>query len=90
MRAGLGGLTDALRAHLAELPKLLAAQREAAAAAAAAAGKGGHLFFCSSSPTVFVHSLRMQLPFVGRALNCSAKCIGQVSGVWKRSGNHCQ
>jgi pre-mRNA-splicing factor CWC22 len=38
---GLGGLTDALRAHLAELPKLLAAQREAAAAAAAAAGGKG-------------------------------------------------
>ena len=37
---GLGGLTDALRAHLAELPKLLAAQREAAAAAAAARGGG--------------------------------------------------
>ena len=33
---GLGGLTDALRRHLAELPKILAAQREAAAAAAEA------------------------------------------------------
>ena len=33
---GLGGLTDALRKHLAELPKILAARREEAAAAAAA------------------------------------------------------
>ena len=31
---GLGGLTDALRAHLADLPKLLAEQRAAAQAAA--------------------------------------------------------
>lgn len=46
---GLGGLTDALRRHLADLPKILAAQREAAAAAAAA----GAALTCSQacSPT---------------------------------------
>jgi pre-mRNA-splicing factor CWC22 len=33
---GLGGLTDALRKHLAELPKILAQQRAEAAAAQAA------------------------------------------------------
>lgn len=36
---GLGGLTDALRRHLADLPKILAAQRAEAAAAAQAGGE---------------------------------------------------
>ena len=57
---GLGGLTDALRAHLAELPKILAEQR--AAAAAAAAARGGA---CPPNPihqTLYCLSLQIWQP----------------------------